>query len=123
MFRNMKIGARLGLGFGVVLLMMIVLGTVGTKNMMNMHQITERIVTKDVAKEELAAAVEAGALRNARRLLEIMLTDDPKEIVFLKERMQTYAAEVTEALNKLDELVYLEEGKKLLAEIRKTREA
>jgi methyl-accepting chemotaxis protein len=123
MFKNLKIGARLGLGFGVVLLMMIVLGTVGAMNMVNMHQTTERIVTKDVVKEEMAAAVDAGALRNARRLLEIMLTDDPKQIVPLKERMQTHAAEVTEALNKLGELVYLEEGRKLLAEIRRTREA
>jgi methyl-accepting chemotaxis protein len=123
MFKNLKIGARLGLGFGVVLLMMIALGTVGVMNMMGMHQTAERILTKDVAKMEMAANADAGALRNARRLLEIMLVDDPKQIVVLKEHMETYAAQVTEALNKLDELVHLEEGRKLLAEIRKTREA
>ncbi len=123
MFKNLKIGARLGLGFAAMVVLMLIIGVFGAVNMAHLSGITNTIVTKDVEKANLTAVVEANAIRAARRLLEIAITYDEKRVAQLKGRMQGNAKAVTDAINQLEPLLYTADGKALLEKIRKSEAA
>jgi len=123
MFKNLKIGTRLGMSFGAMVVLMLVIGGFGGMNMAHLSGITDNIVAKDVEKANLTAVVEANAIRAARRLLEIALTYDEKRVEQLKGRMQGNAKAVTDALNQLEPLLYTADGKAMLEKIRKNEAA
>ncbi|MEK7207108.1 MAG: methyl-accepting chemotaxis protein, partial [Pseudomonadota bacterium] len=54
MFMNMKIGVRMGLGFGAVIALMLVVIWIGVSRLDSVNTITDRIVAKDWVKASLA---------------------------------------------------------------------
>ncbi len=121
MFANLKIGVRLGLGFGLVLLLLITVMGTGVVRLSSMGEITSRIVDKDWVKAELANSVERGASNNLRRNLEMLVLTDPAQIARAKEHIETNRKLVSESLDRLEPLLYVPEGKAMFARIKTAR--
>ena len=54
--KHMKIGMRLALGFGAVILLVVAMAGMGLTRLAEMHRITEAIITKDWQKTVLVMA-------------------------------------------------------------------
>jgi len=121
MFKNMKIGMRLGLGFGLVLVLLSTVAFIGIKELASVNEITNRMATKDWTKSVIANDVIDLANDNARASYELFLTNDKANIAKTLERMESNKKKITDKLEQLDQLLYKPEGKAKLAAIRDAR--
>ncbi|MDH4286807.1 MAG: MCP four helix bundle domain-containing protein, partial [Gallionella sp.] len=85
-FANLKVGERLGLGFGMVLVMMSLIAMVGISKLSGVNDITNRIVAKDWNKAVIANEVGDMANDNARASYELFLLADKAAIDRTLER-------------------------------------
>ncbi len=123
LFKNMKIGMRLAIGFGIVLAMMLVIIGVGISRLSAVNNVTDKIVTKDWTKAVLANDVIDLANDNAKANMEIFLLTDKGKIAKTIERIDKNKNSITEKLDKLEGMIYLAEGKAILSKIKETRKA
>jgi methyl-accepting chemotaxis protein len=120
--KNLKIGARLGLAFGAVLGLAIVLAMVG---MVRLQQVAVATGDMDVAikKARLADRWLADSRIN-RSLVEARLrAADAADMQRIAARMKTNSAEISKIQQDLTALVVAAEGKALLAQITDKRKA
>jgi methyl-accepting chemotaxis protein len=121
MSKLMTLGVRLSLGFGMVLVLLVMIIVVAITRLENLNAGTERIVTKDWVKAEQAMMIDTYARANARRTMELFLVTDKAQVTHIKERIDSNKKMIVAALEKLDTLVVLPEGKALLAKIKEAR--
>jgi len=121
MFSNMKIGVRLGLGFGLVLVLLSAIAAIGIKELASVNEITNRMATQDWNKSVLANDVVDLANDNARASYELFLTADKAVIAKTLDRMESNKKTITDKLDQLEQLLYKPEGKAKLAAIREAR--
>jgi len=115
MFKNMKIGVRLGLGFGVVLMLLLIISSLafirvgGLNNEIN-DMVNDKF-PKTVAANDIIDQVNlvARALRNA------ILQPKPEDAQIELARLPVASKVITERLEKLEKTITTEEGKKALA--------
>ncbi len=121
MFSNMKIGMRLGLGFGMVLVLLSAIAAIGIKELASVNEITNRMANLDWTKSVLANDVIDMANDNARASYELFLTTDKADIAKTLDRMEINKKKITDKLEQLDRLLYKPEGKAKLDAIREAR--
>jgi len=121
MFKNMKIGMRLGLGFGLVLVLLSAIAAIGIKELAAVNEITNRMATKDWTKSVIANDIIDLANDNARASYELFLVTDKSTIGKALERMESNKKKITDKLEQLDQMIYKPEGKAKLATIRDAR--
>ena len=112
------LGVRLGLGFGTVLTLMVVIIVVAISRLENLNAGTEKIVSQDWAKAELAMTVDTYARANARRTMELFIALDKESVARIKEKIDSNKKIIATSLDKLDTLIKLPEGKALMSKIR-----
>jgi methyl-accepting chemotaxis protein len=120
-FVNLKVGTRLVLGFGLVLIMLALIATIGISRLAGVNEITNRISTKDWIKAVLANDVIGLANDNARASYELFLLTEKTAIAKTLERIDRNKKNITSKLDQLEGLIYLAEGKAKLAAIREAR--
>ncbi len=123
MFKNMKIGMRLGLGFGIVLLLMIALTLLGISRMASIHGSLEDIVKEDVVKTEEVREMAESVLRVAISTRNVIIMTDPAAMAEEVKRIARFREIYGESLKKLTALVRSDGGKALLAKIDEARSA
>ncbi|MDE1943661.1 MAG: MCP four helix bundle domain-containing protein, partial [Betaproteobacteria bacterium] len=123
MFGNLKIGVRLGAGFGIVLLLMMVIIGVTLFRLGTIHEVNDRMVTKDWVKAQLAMDMRALANDNAQANLELFLAPDKAAVAKINERIDGNKKKITEKLEQLKQLLYMPEGKAKLAQAAEARKA
>lgn len=113
MLNNMKIGSRLGLGFGLILLLLVVLGLMGINGMGKINAGLERIVKVDYSKIRLASDVntKVGSLIED---IELMLLKDQAGRVEAKQNIDKLRVEYKELMDKLEKLETTDKGKVLI---------
>ena len=74
---DMKIGVRLGAGFGVVLLLMAVLVLTGLLRLDKIGALSDAIIERDWAKADAIATVRSTTRSNAALVLELFIHEDP----------------------------------------------
>ncbi len=121
MFNNLKIGTRLGFSFATVLLLMAIIVGVGVRGLMAVNDITHRIVTLDWTKSVVANDIIDLANDNARASFEIFLLQDAAQIAATKDRISANVNGINDKIAQLEKLIYAEEGKRLLAEMKEVR--
>ncbi|WP_426993177.1 methyl-accepting chemotaxis protein [Methylomonas sp. CM2] len=114
MFNNMKIAVKLGLSFGVVLLLLGAIVWVGIANMGNLAETTRSIVEEDFVKVKYASDMVENTLDNGRLMRNMLLTDDESKLQEMKRDAQTNRDENKTILAKLDALIQSEKGRALL---------
>jgi len=120
--RNLKIGARLGLAFSIVLILTLVLTTIGA---MRLQQVVGASADMDNAihKARLADLWLADSRVN-RALIDARLRAlDAADLQATTEKMRANSADIVRIQKELERLVVLPAGKALLAEIAERRKA
>jgi methyl-accepting chemotaxis protein len=121
MFKNLRIGVKLGLGFSLVLLLLAIVVVVGVTRMSLMNQATEKIVTKDWVKASLANDISDLANDNAKANMQLFLVSDKQATARILERIDGNKKKISDIVAQLEELLYLPEGKAKLAKIKEER--
>ncbi len=119
--KNLKIGARLGLGFGLVLLLMGAMIALALTRLSAIGDEADKILEKDWVKAGAAATLNATTRANAQRTMELFFTTDRDRLARLHERIAANKETVTAALATLDRLVYTSEGREMLAAVKQER--
>jgi methyl-accepting chemotaxis protein len=88
--KNMKIGTRLGLAFGLVLLLLAAVAFLGMSSSKFLNEGTDDIVNGKYPKVVYAYEIQDIVNRNARSMRNMLLWNDPTEIE--KERQKILAA-------------------------------
>jgi len=120
---NMKIGARLGVGFGLVMLPMVTLIVVGIIRLAGIGEINDRIIDTDWVETDAAQTINAMTRANAQRTMELFITSDKDKVSEIYQSIDANKKTIDEALDTLDKLAYEPEEKALLAQIKATRAA
>ncbi len=120
-FNGLKIGVRMGAGFGLLILMMLVMALVSVMRFGDVAEINDRIIEKDWVKAEAANVINATTRANARRTMELVIATDPQQINSVKQNIETNKKTISAALDTLESLIYLPEGKALVARLKEAR--
>jgi methyl-accepting chemotaxis protein len=118
---NLRIGRRLGLGFGLLLLLMLVGNGVAIVQFTAVGAVNNRIIEKDWVKSEAATTIDATAQANAKRTLELLVSSRPEQQAQIRQAIAKNKKTIDEALQTLEQMVYLPEGRQLLAAIKEKR--
>jgi methyl-accepting chemotaxis protein len=121
-FAIMKVGVRLGLGFGVLLVAAAFVGGMGVLRMGELNENIERIGQKDWNKARLAMEIDSRARDNAAKTGELFLADG-EAAAKIRAGMEENKDAITKNLEQLDKLLYLPEGKAMHAKIKESRAA
>ena len=120
---NMKIGTRLGLGFGTVLVLLAMVVGLGIARLAALNDGMNNIVKQTYPKVEMAQNIIKNNYQVARAVRNMALTSDPsliaREHAILAERRK----EITEILARLDPLITREKGKELFKDVKEKRAA
>ncbi len=76
MLKNFKIGSRLGLGFGIILALMMIVGGYAVNVVKSLHNKTETLVTQNMVHTEEANRIIGNINLIARALRNIIINDD-----------------------------------------------
>ena len=118
---NLKVGTRLTTGFGLVLLMMVILISIGFARLTNIGDLNNKMIEKDWVKADAANTINSTTRDNARRTLELFIVADQTQAAGIYEQIRGNKKTIDEAFETLDKLIYLPEGKTLLAKIKENR--
>jgi methyl-accepting chemotaxis protein len=120
---NWKVGTRLGLGFGVLLVACLVVGGIGWLRLSQLDAVVNRITTENWEKARLTMEMEIRTRDNAFKTGRVLMAgDDTAAVKVLKEEMAANTALNTAALEQLEKLVTSSEARSLLAEAAAARE-
>jgi methyl-accepting chemotaxis protein len=118
---NLKIGTRLGGGFGLVLLLMTALILIALTRLAHIGEATAKMIEKDWVKAEAINTVDTMTRANARRTLELFVTEDPARATAVRARIADNKKAIDDALQTLGDLIYTDEGKADLGRLKEVR--
>jgi methyl-accepting chemotaxis protein len=120
---NLKIGQRLGLGFGLVLLLLVIIASLGVNKMASLNADTDTLVKVDWVKAKLANKVLDNVRGSIARVFQSVAATDPQETAKAQERLAANTSSFNDAIEKLSPLLPDPEGKKILDEVKLARDA
>ena len=118
---NLKVGVRLGLGYGLVILLLVGITFVGATRLSALNANTQLIVNDRYAKTALFYRVIGEVKQMASAMRDIALLNDPEMIKQELGAIDASQAKVKEVLDKLERIMNTEKGKqafKALLEVR-----
>ena len=122
MFKNMKIGLRLAIGFCATLILLIVVAGIGISRVGQINGNIRSLVQEDFPKTVIANGLVEALNVNARILRNIYIfkeADAQKEL----ERVPEQSKIITESLAKLDQMITTDAGKASLQKVNDVRVA
>ena len=120
--QNLPLARRMALGFGSVLLLLAAVVTVATLALESVRASTVTLVDEDWVKADAVSALEGATRANARRTMELLITEDAARLALVRERIAANRKVVDEALATLDRLVRRPEARELLDQIQQARQ-
>lgn len=123
MLRNLKLGLRLGVGYGVIILLIIVMAVFSITQVSKISADVNIIVNDLFPKTVIANGIINQINAVARILRNMVIIKDVAEIEKENQRLEEARNNATKALNELDSKLRTEEGKKLFANIISARSA
>jgi methyl-accepting chemotaxis protein len=118
---NLKIGVRLAAGFGVVMLLTAALILIMLERLTSIDAMTKDITQSLWVKAEAANTINLMTRANARRTMELFITADKQQTADLYRKIDANKKAIDDALAVLDQLVFSEEGKQLVARVKQAR--
>jgi methyl-accepting chemotaxis protein len=122
MFKNMKIGMRLGVSFGIVALILTVVVSLSIIRLGGIGSSIERIIKDRYPKTERANDIIDNANVTARAIRNMLLLDKKEDILKESKRVDEAGKAVITDLDKLKKTVSSEKGKELLKALIDSRE-
>lgn len=118
---SMRVATRLSLGFGLVLLLLVLLIAVGLLRFQEIGALSSRIIEQDWVKAEAVNTVDRITRDNARRTLELFLVTDSATANTIYQQINANRQTGDDAIQILERLVFTAEGKAMLAQIKDVR--
>jgi len=115
--KNLKIGQRLALGFGIVLALLAVIGYLGITRMAGVKDNLDVVVNENNVKIKLGNDMRGQINVIARAVRNLALTNDEATMKNEVARIQDSRAKYVEMRDRLEKLVKSEEAKKIMADI------
>ncbi|PHV05305.1 methyl-accepting chemotaxis protein [Janthinobacterium sp. BJB412] len=113
----MKVASRLGLGFGAVVILLLVLSVVSVTRMASMNDNMRAIMTDRYPKVMLANETIKLTIDNGRQLRSMLLSNTDEERDKFKKIVEANRPKVTEALAKIDKLISTDKGRAMFRDI------
>lgn len=117
MFKNMKIGMRLGLGFAVVLLLMVVLIYEGLGGMTAQNEKMDKILNENNVKTALCNTMAENVHIVTRVIRSLILVNDPSAQQGEKEKILKARAVYDKAREDLEKFPASEQGRAIRKKI------
>lgn len=105
MLKNFKIGARLSLGFGIVLVLMMIVGGYSMKAISSLHKEINEIVTDDMVMTEQGHQIKDNLNLIARGLRNILIDDNKDHQSDELQRIAQSRKSIADILEQLDKIV------------------
>ncbi len=121
MFKNIKIGAKLNLSFGIVLIFLSVIAGMGITRLSSMNDAITKISDDQFQKVVIVGEMKDVANSTRAGIRNLILTDDATDKQQMQKRIETDRNKQTELYAKLEKTVVSAEGKALLDAFNKTR--
>jgi len=118
---SMKVGTRLGLGFGAVIVMMIIVAVLGITSMRTLQGELKDIIGDKFPKTVLANNMIGGINQIARSMRNALLESDKDKIQKELDTIEAQRAVIKGNLDKLEAKITLPEGKAMLAKVMDAR--
>jgi len=121
--KNAKLGTKLYLGFGTVLIFLGMILAVSITNILSINKKTDKIVHDYNVKLALANSMIDEINVVARAVRNIVLLDDPTEMALEKKRIEDARSRFETSFSKLTQMVSSEKGIELLRTIRSRQDS
>ncbi|HEV7856798.1 MAG TPA: MCP four helix bundle domain-containing protein, partial [Herminiimonas sp.] len=118
---NMKIGARLGFGFGLILLLVALMGAIGVSRLQNINDATTTLVQESMQKQKQAQAWLLATSVNGTRTVALFKATDPDVRAFFQKEITAQSARITEIQKSVEAMLDTQVEKDLFAEVGKQR--
>ncbi|MBP1208335.1 methyl-accepting chemotaxis protein [Duganella sp. 1411] len=120
---NLKIGTRLGLGFGVVILLLLVVAFIAVSRINLINNKTEEILNDRYAKVMLAKDIQTEVNLQARYLRNAIIgADDPAEVKSSLAKLEASVKTNGEHVAKLKSMLNTDKGNELFKALSERRE-
>lgn len=120
-FKDLKIGVRMGLGFGLLIVMLLGMMLVSVLRLQEISALTDHIVENDWVKAEAANVINATTRANGRRTMELVLANDPVHVAGVKAAIELNKKTIGLALETLDHIIDLPEERLLITQLKEAR--
>ena len=117
MLKNLKIGIRLGLGFGAVLLLLLAIAQLAMDRMAAMNAATAYITADAYPKVVIAKDLIRDTVDLPRQMRGMLLTSDEAQTEHYRKLIERLRADTNARIADLTKLVASETGKKMLKQI------
>ncbi len=118
---NLRIGTRLGLAFGMVLLITALIAVIGVWRLGTLNAASQEIATIEMERSSLAQLWAANINTQWVRSASALKTSDAAYGEALQNEMAAATKSISEVQKKLEALIQDDEGKQLLTETAKNR--
>jgi methyl-accepting chemotaxis protein len=123
-FANLKVGTRLSIGFGILLVISLALGALSWMRMSQLDDVVNQITNEDWEKARITLEMEIRTRDNAFKAARAMLAGkDADTIGRLEAEMAANSAKNAQGLERLETLVTAADAQALLQQAAKAREA
>jgi methyl-accepting chemotaxis protein len=121
--KNIKLGYRLGLGFGLMILLLIVTTVVSVTRLAEQDKTTRKITENLYPNAQASQIAAYAAIDMAREVRNIILLDDDNKIAANKEGLNKSRAQMREQIAILESGVDTDKGRGMLEEVKSTSAA
>ena len=111
-----KIGTRLALTFGLVIVMLLLIVGIGLLRMGAVADLNRQLIAEDWVKAEATNTINISTRAVARRALEFVVAE-AKEIPAIKADIALQRKQIDDALVTLDQLIHRPDARALLAQL------
>ncbi|MGD9773781.1 methyl-accepting chemotaxis protein [Diaphorobacter sp.] len=120
---DIKVGTRLGLAFGLVLLITVIIAGIGVWRLQELASVTQQLATTDNERLRAVLHWRQGIDLNWVRTRAVLLDADTSHLAAWQAEIEQGSAGVNESRKSVERLVVSDEGRRMLADIDKAREA
>ena len=119
---NLKIGLRLGVSFGLLVALLIIMVGLGIQRMHSLKEKMEEVVHNRYPKTVAANAVIDNSNAVARAFANILLSQDPEEMAAELANIKTISADNSRLLDQLNKIVTDEKSRAIMVRINQLRQ-
>ncbi len=120
---NMKIGTRLGAGFGLILLLVAAMGATGIMRLENINNASRHLVDNSLDMQKSAQNWLMGTSVNASRTLALVKASNTETQEFFQKAITAQSKQITEIQKSIEDRINSDKEKELFAEVAKKRSA
>ena len=121
MFSNLKIGVRLGLGFGLVLFLLLTMAITGWKSSANIYHDLEHITQNNMAKTALVQTMSESVHIMSRVVRTTLLLHDPTAFQGQKAKIDAARVAYDAAEVSLEKMPSSKSGEAMMAKIKEAK--